>query len=92
MRLELQLLHLHLHDGILRLLLLLSLLCFLLILLEQLLRGLCQHRRQPCFDFWGHLNFFTRLISLRWQLHTQCLFDLLAILEAQVLVDVRHHG
>ena len=82
--LELQLLLLHHHQRVLGLLLRLLLLGLLLVHLQRLLRGLRHHPRQ-------------RLLNLRWQVfvfgrqgHTQLRLNLLAVLVARVLSNVRH--
>jgi Kef-type K+ transport system membrane component KefB len=57
-----------------------------LVLLEHLLRGLGHHLRQR------QLDLRRQFLVLGWQGHAQLLLDLLAVGEANVLGDVRHHG
>ena len=84
--LDLKLLHLHLHQRVLHHLLVLLLLRFGLVLLEQLLGSSSGKPRH------GQLSLLVHFSVRRRQRHTGLLFDLLAIGERQVFRDVRVHS
>ena len=77
---------LHLNHWVLHLLLSLLLLGLLLCLLEQLLRCICSQQR----NLIGQLRRHLLVLLLRWQGHAHRLLNLFAVLERNVLVDVRH--
>ena len=83
---NLEFFHLHLQHRVLCLLLCLGLCRLRLVLLQHLLGSLCKHARQGNLDLWWQLLFFGR------QGHAQLLLDLLAVLEAHMVGDVRLHG